>query len=188
MYPVLFRIGTLIAIPIALACAGVPNRCVRSDPRSEHRDQARRRARAPTTAEPDPFCASAFAQAHHACGKPAADPADGLVLGRLLDLAARTAAQVAPYEAATYRSDPKRRTEKYCWICERNAQGRIKRNPAARRAFQRAHPCPVTGAASGACPGWIVAHIVPLYVGGEDVPENMQWMTRDAARAKDRTE
>jgi Ni/Co efflux regulator RcnB len=75
-----------------------------------------------------------------------------------------------------------------CTICERDANGRIKRNPAARRAFQRGNPCPATGRTSGACPGYVVDHIVPLKRGGADEPGNMQWQTVADAKAKDRIE
>ena len=59
-----------------------------------------------------------------------------------------------------------RSTSNRCTTCERDANGRIKRNPAARRAFQRSNPCPATGRTSGACPGYIVDHTVPLKRGG----------------------
>lgn len=64
----------------------------------------------------------------------------------------------------------------------------VKRSLAVRRAFQREHPCPVNGKPRGACPGWVVDHIVPLACGGPDAPVNMQWQTREAAKAKDRWE
>ena len=65
---------------------------------------------------------------------------------------------------------------------------RVKRSGAARRAFQKAHPCPSTGKHSGACPGYVVDHVVPLKRGGADAPSNMQWQTVQAAKAKDRVE
>jgi hypothetical protein len=81
-----------------------------------------------------------------------------------------------------------RSTSTRCTTCDRDANGLIKRDPAARREFQRQHPCPATGKTSGACPGYVVDHIVPLKRGGADKPENMQWQTKEAARAKDRIE
>jgi len=60
--------------------------------------------------------------------------------------------------------------------------------PAAGRAFQASHPCPSTGRSSGACPGYVKDHIVPLKRGGADKPENMQWQTTEAAKAKDKIE
>jgi hypothetical protein len=70
----------------------------------------------------------------------------------------------------------------------RDAQGRIARDPHARAAFQHAHPCPATGATSGACPGYVVDHVVPLKRGGADAPSNMQWQTTADAKAKDKVE
>jgi len=67
-------------------------------------------------------------------------------------------------------------------------KSRIKHNPASRRAFQRTNPRPATGRTSGACPGYVVDHIVPLKRGGADEPGNMQWQTVADAKAKDRTE
>lgn len=62
------------------------------------------------------------------------------------------------------------------------------RSTAARRAFQRAHPCPVNGNKTGACPGYVVDHIIALKRGGPDSPSNMQWQTLAEAKAKDRIE
>ena len=53
------------------------------------------------------------------------------------------------------------------------------------REFERQHPCPSTGATSGACPGYVRDHIVPLCAGGADATWNMQWQTTADARAKD---
>jgi hypothetical protein len=64
----------------------------------------------------------------------------------------------------------------------------FKRSLAVRRAFQRLYPCPVNGKTRGACPGYVVDHIVPLACGGADATWNMQWQTRDDAKAKDRWE
>jgi hypothetical protein len=62
------------------------------------------------------------------------------------------------------------------------------RSTAARRAFQGSHPCPATGKTVGACPGYVVDHIVPLKRAGSDSPSNMQWQTVSEAKAKDRVE
>lgn len=59
------------------------------------------------------------------------------------------------------------------------------RSAAARLEFKRQHPCPSTGERRGACPGWIIDHVVPLCVGGPDAPSNMQWQTVEDALRKD---
>jgi hypothetical protein len=35
-------------------------------------------------------------------------------------------------------------------------------------------------------PGYVVDHIVPLNRGGADAPSNMEWLTKEAAKAKDK--
>lgn len=73
-----------------------------------------------------------------------------------------------------------------CQPCERDDQGHIARSRRARAAFKRNNPCPATAESKGPCPGYVIDHIKPLACGGEDAPDNMQWQTRAAARAKDR--
>jgi hypothetical protein len=67
----------------------------------------------------------------------------------------------------------------------RNSKGRIARSEKAKKQFEASHPCPATGKASGSCPGYIVDHVKPLACGGADAPENMQWQTLAASKAKD---
>ena len=76
----------------------------------------------------------------------------------------------------------------YCASCERDSNGRIARRSSARAAFQASHPCPSTGKTSGACPGYVVDHVVPLKRRGPDQPSNMQWQTEAEAKQKDRVE
>jgi hypothetical protein len=71
---------------------------------------------------------------------------------------------------------------------KRDSHGKIARSPEQKAAFEKSHPCPSTGKSSGSCPGYVVDHVVPLKRGGADRPENMQWQTKEAAKAKDKTE
>jgi hypothetical protein len=59
------------------------------------------------------------------------------------------------------------------------------RSRTVTREFQREHPCPSTGRASGPCPGYRKDHIVPLACGGPDAVPNLQWQTIADARVKD---
>lgn len=70
----------------------------------------------------------------------------------------------------------------------RDSHSRIERSSAAKDAFRRLHPCPATGKVYGACPGYVIDHVMPLKRGGADTPRNMQWQTVEAAKAKDRWE
>lgn len=70
----------------------------------------------------------------------------------------------------------------------RDDRGRIKRDPQAKRDFQKSNPCPSTGKASGKCPGFVVDHVQALKRGGADAPSNMQWQSKEAAKAKDKVE
>lgn len=54
------------------------------------------------------------------------------------------------------------------------------------KQFQREHPC--HGKKYGACPGYIKDHITALCDGGSDTVSNLQWQTKEAAKAKDKTE
>lgn len=71
---------------------------------------------------------------------------------------------------------------------ETAAQLAAARSRAQRSAFARAHPCPATGKPAGACPGYVVDHVIPLACGGADLPLNMQWQTVAEGKAKDRWE
>ncbi len=64
------------------------------------------------------------------------------------------------------------------------AFSQIPRDRGEVRAFRAEHPCPATGLARGACPGWHVDHIVALCSGGPDKKENMQWISKEDHRWK----
>jgi hypothetical protein len=74
-----------------------------------------------------------------------------------------------------------------CASCPRS-HGRIARSPKAKRAFRQTHPCPATHRMSGACPGYVIDHVIPLKRGGADEPGNMQWQTIAEGKAKDKIE
>ena len=84
------------------------------------------------------------------------------------------------------RSAPRSSTK--CASCARNSRGRIVRGTTAKHDFQKAHPCPSTGKNTGACRGYVIAHITPLKRGGADAPSNMQRQTTAAEKAKDKLE
>jgi hypothetical protein len=63
-----------------------------------------------------------------------------------------------------------------------------RRSREARAEFMRQQPCAATGRTSGACPGYVADHIIPLACGGADAPLNMQWQTVAEGKAKDKWE
>lgn len=76
----------------------------------------------------------------------------------------------------------------YCYSCDRDKHGHIKRSLEAKYEFRREHPCPANGKTKGRCEGYIIDHVVPLKRGGADRPSNMQWQTLEESRAKDGVE
>ena len=68
------------------------------------------------------------------------------------------------------------------------AQAAESRRPSARAEFARMNPCPATGKTRGACPGYVVDHVIPLCAGGPDHHSNMQWQTVADAKIKDAEE
>lgn len=58
----------------------------------------------------------------------------------------------------------------------RLADGSIRRRADVIAAFRKIHPCPSTGLTTGACAGWAVDHVLPLYNNGADVVSNLQWL------------
>lgn len=64
----------------------------------------------------------------------------------------------------------------------RDDNGKIKRNSSAKYQFMKE-----SGFPDGRT-GYVIDHIKPLYKGGCDCPENMQWQTIEEAREKDKWE
>jgi hypothetical protein len=69
-----------------------------------------------------------------------------------------------------------------------SASAKEHRSASVKREFQLTHPCPATGRTSGACPGYVKDHVLPLACGGPDAVSNLQWQTIRDAKAKDRWE
>lgn len=96
-----------------------------------------------------------------------------------------------PRASSTYNAPKPYRTESSYQRAaggNRDGHGRYKRSERAKSEFKWAHPCPSTGRSSGACPGYVIDHVQALKHGGRDAPDNMQWQTVEAAKAKDRVE
>jgi hypothetical protein len=73
-------------------------------------------------------------------------------------------------------------------VAQPGPPAKVERSAKARAAFVRVNPCPATGKPRGACPGWVVDHVVPLCAGGVDAPANMQWQAREVSLVKDAEE
>lgn len=72
---------------------------------------------------------------------------------------------------------------RYCsQTIARDADGSISRRADVLAAFKRIHPCPSTGAAIGACPGWNIDHVIPLANAGCDAVANLQWLPVEIKR------
>jgi hypothetical protein len=69
-----------------------------------------------------------------------------------------------------------------------SASAKEHRSASVKREFQLTHPCPATGRTSGACPGYVKDHVLPLTCGGLDAVTNLQWQTIRDAKAKDKWE
>lgn len=63
-----------------------------------------------------------------------------------------------------------------------SSRHRQQRSFSAKREFMK-----ITGFPHGR-PGYVIDHIIPLACGGADDPSNMQWQTREDAKAKDEWE
>ena len=75
-----------------------------------------------------------------------------------------------------------------CVVLAPAASARERRSAAVKHEFQLTHLCPAIGRTSGACPGYVKDHIVPLACGGPDAVSNLQWQTIRDAKAKDKWE
>jgi hypothetical protein len=75
-----------------------------------------------------------------------------------------------------------------CVVVPTSSSAKKLRSASVKREFQLTHPCPETGRTSGACPGYVKDHIVPLACGGPDAASNLQWQTTRDAKAKDKWE
>jgi hypothetical protein len=64
----------------------------------------------------------------------------------------------------------------------------VRRSDQAMNDSPEVPPCPSTGKTTGACPGYVIDHLVPLKRDGADAASNMQWQTTAAAKAKDKVE
>ncbi len=75
-----------------------------------------------------------------------------------------------------------------CVVLPGCASAKEQRSALVKREFQLTHPCPATGHTSGACPGYVKDHVLPLACGGSDAVSNLQWQTIRDAKAKDKWE
>jgi hypothetical protein len=75
-----------------------------------------------------------------------------------------------------------------CVVLPGPASAKQQRSASVKREFQLMHPCPATGRTSGACPGYVKDHVVPLACGGPYAVANLQWQTIRDAKAKDKWE
>jgi hypothetical protein len=83
---------------------------------------------------------------------------------------------------------PATRPRTFSTTITRDSHGRIKRSESAKREFEAMNHCPSTGRATGPCPGYVIDHVMALACGGVDAPSNMQWQTKEQAKAKDEWE
>ena len=89
----------------------------------------------------------------------------------------KIAALIIIVMAALIQFDAAAQDIRYCTDTPiRDENGKIKRSQQLLAEFKRLHPCPSTGKARGACPGWAIDHVIPLAVGGCDAIFNLQWL------------
>jgi hypothetical protein len=68
------------------------------------------------------------------------------------------------------------------------ASAEYARSKKVLRSFVNQQACPTTGLHRLPCKGWVIDHVKPLACGGADDPSNLQWQTREDAKAKDKWE
>ncbi len=88
----------------------------------------------------------------------------------------RSSNYTTPHNSSTHHN------ANYVYGVQRDSHGQIKRSEASKRKFMKQ-----TGYPKGR-QGYVVDHIIPLKKGGCDCPSNMQWQTKEAAKAKDKWE
>jgi hypothetical protein len=71
------------------------------------------------------------------------------------------------------------RSGSYAPGVQRDSKGHIERSEEAKQTFMKQSGYP------NGRPGYVIDHITPLKRGGPDTPRNMQWQTKDQAKAKD---
>lgn len=64
----------------------------------------------------------------------------------------------------------------------------LARDASQVRKYRAEQVCPATGQYRGACPGYVVDHIMPLCLNGADDPSNMIWQPKAEALEKDKIE
>ena len=104
----------------------------------------------------------------------------GLLALALPAAARRSSGGHSPSSASSHHSTSHRST--YAGGLKRDSHGRIARSSEAKHEFEKqsGHP--------HGWPGHVVDHITPLSRGGADSPSNMQWQTKEEAKAKDKVE
>ena len=80
----------------------------------------------------------------------------------------------------SYKSSSKK-SSIYCYSCSRDTSGKIARSSSAITQFKRN-----TGYTRGR-KGYVIDHVTPLYKGGTDTPDNMQWLSVEEHKLKHRS-
>src|ERR1700746_3669458 len=75
-----------------------------------------------------------------------------------------------------------------CVVLAVSASAKEPRSASVKHEFQLTHPCPATGPRSGACPGYVKDHVVPLACGGPDATSNNAVANYADPEAKNRWE